>query len=47
MTPDKAVFKTYTPLDKPEKVMIADGRSVDAIAKGNIPITVRVNRRVT
>lgn len=46
MSPDEAMFTSYTKFEKPEKVAIADGSVVDALGSGNIQISVKLNRQV-
>lgn len=46
MSPDEAIFTSYTKFEMPEKVAIADGRLVDAVGSGNIQISVKLNRQV-
>jgi hypothetical protein len=47
MTPNRSKFKTYSKFDKPQKVGLGDGHTIDALGVGNIPITVRISRRET
>ena len=51
MTPYKSLFSEFTQFDKPHKVEVADGSSVDAIGIGNIKVSTqlghRVNRKAT
>ena len=46
MTPQKELISNYIRLDIPEKVVVGDGRTVNAIGKGNVHVNMLIEGKV-